>query len=542
MDLIPASSGGAGAPLAARQIQLSPAAQALARVETAPVSRRFVESEIRMVGKIAYDATRMRDVSVRADGIVERLFVNYEGVRIRKGDHLAEIYSPDVLAAQKELLAAQRGDNIEGARQKLRLLGVLDEEIDAVLQSGEARRTFTLRSPIDGVLIRRSGNEGSGVNRGDTLARIADTSVVWALLDAYESDLAFTHYGQRVELDVEALPGRKVTGHVSFIPPEVDDATRTVKVRLNVPNTDGALKPGMFVRATLKARLTAEGQEISPELAGKWISPMHPEIVKDAPGTCDVCGMPLVPAVELGFISPAAVTSAPPLVIPASAPLLTGRRAIAYVAVPDQPGVFEGREVALGQRAGNEYIVLSGLREGEQVVVRGAMKIDSTLQLLGKPSMMNPGPGADADEAPTTVRADPERVGNFLAALDAYLALSAALAGDNLGEARAAAARLEREAADFPGIIRQAETIGRAQTLESARDAFEPLSRAVIAYARAYRDRIHAPLHVAFCPMAFSDKGAEWLQRKEEIFNPYFGDEMLHCGVIRETIHAGSAP
>lgn len=533
MDLIPVSIG-KEEQLGPRQIALSPAAQAIAQIETAPVERRFVESEVRMVGKIAYDATRAHDVALLADGVIERLFVNYEGVRVRKGDHLAEIYSPEVLAAQKELIAAQRGGNTEGARQKLRLLGVLEEEIDAVLKSGEANRVFTVRSPVDGVLVSRSGNEGSWLNRGDSLATITDNAVVWALLDAYESDLSFIHYGQKVDLSVEALPDRTFTGYVAFIPPELDDMTRSAKIRLNVPNADGALKPGMFVHAKLRVRLSADGQEISPDLAGKWISPMHPEIIKTAPGTCDICGMPLVPAAELGFVAASAVTSTPPLVIPATAPLLTGQRAVVYVAAPDKSGVYEGRDVELGMKAGDFYIVRSGLQEGEQVVVRGNMKIDSAIQLLAKPSMMNPAEAKKAG-APNEVHSE-----SFKSVLGAYFDLSEALATDQLHPAHEAAARVKQFAAeDFPEITTAAAKVGAAESLDEARASFEALSRIVIATSHDYAAQLDKTAYVVFCPMAFDSKGAEWMQQTRDIHNPYFGEEMANCGSLRETIGAG---
>ncbi|MCO5067304.1 MAG: efflux RND transporter periplasmic adaptor subunit [Kiritimatiellae bacterium] len=533
MDLTPLHSG-SNKQLGPRQIELSPAARAIAQIETAPVERRFVESEIRMVGKIAFDSTRARDVTVLADGVIERLFVNYEGVPLRKGDHLAEIYSPEVLAAQKELLAAQRSGNAEGARQKLSLLGVLDEEIDATLQRGTASRTFTVRSPVDGVLVSKNGNEGHWLNRGDTLATITDNTAVWALLDAYESDLGSIHYGQLVELTVEALPGRTFTGHVAFIPPELNDQTRSAKIRLNVPNPDGSLKPGMFVRATLLARQSVSGKEVSPELADKWICPMHPEVIKAAPGTCDICDMALVPTLELGFVSADAVTSIPPLVIPATAPLLTGRRAIVYVADPHSPGLYEGREVELGPRAGNFYIVKEGLREGEQVVVRGNMKIDSAAQLLAKPSMMSPVETAEENAAELEPYAE-----SFNALLHAYLDLAGALANDDLDGAHANAAQLQEAAkADFPRIATHATTLVAAKSLDTARIAFGLISQPVVAIAREHAADLRERAFIAFCPMANDDKGAEWLQRTEAILNPYFGDEMLTCGVIRGHVGA----
>jgi membrane fusion protein, copper/silver efflux system len=195
-----------------------------------------------------------------------------------------------------------------------------------------------------------------------------------------------------VVFTTDSLPGEEFHGRISFIGPVLDPGTRTVDVRVNVPNKERRLKPGMFVRAKVFSRVAKGGRVIDPELAGKWISPMHPEVVKDEPGACDVCGMPLVPAEELGYV--AAVEDEPPLVIPESAPLITGKRAVVYVEVPGEKPAYEGREVVLGPKGQDHYLVIQGLEEGERVVTHGAFKIDSALQIVARPSMMSPEAGA----------------------------------------------------------------------------------------------------------------------------------------------------
>jgi Cu(I)/Ag(I) efflux system membrane fusion protein len=158
-----------------------------------------------------------------------------------------------------------------------------------------------------------------------------------------------------------------------------------------VQNTDGRLKPEMFVRAIVRSRIAAGGRVLDSELSGKWISPMHPEIVKDEPGDCDICGMPLVRAEALGYVTAEINDEARPLVIPRSAALVTGRRAIVYVEVPTaEKPTYEGREIVLGPRAGNYYLVRNGLKAGELVVTNGNFKLDSALQISAKPSMMTP--------------------------------------------------------------------------------------------------------------------------------------------------------
>ena len=176
---------------------------------------------------------------------------------------------------------------------------------------------------------------------------------------------------------------------ITFINPVLDETTRTVKVRVNINNKDKKLKPGMFVNSIVRSTLDDNGDVINVDLAGKWISPMHPEIVKNHPGKCDICGMDLVPAEELGFKEKKDLQ--PPLVIPRSAPLITGKRAIVYVeTMKDGKPAYVGKEIILGSSSDKYFIVKEGLEEGEMVVVNGNFKIDSALQISAKPSMMNP--------------------------------------------------------------------------------------------------------------------------------------------------------
>ena len=553
MDLIPVVADG-GADLGPREIELSASAQRLARVETAPVERRALAAQIQMVGKLAYDETRLRDVTLLSDGQVRRLFINYIGVPVRADDHLAEIYSPDVFAASRELVVAARAPGsetvVQAAQQKLRLLGVGAAQIDEILSTGQATDTYVLHSAIDGHAVAVDVKEGGWMQRGGRLAQLADPSVLWARLDAYEKDAPFLHYGQQVELTVEALPGRTFTGFVAFIPPEMDDETRTLPVRLNVPNPDGLLKPGMFVRARLNATFTADGREIAPGLAGKWISPMHPEIVRDEPGPCPVCGMALVTSESLGFV--AGDPGDAPLVIPASAPLITGRRAVVYVADPEREGVYEGRVVELGPRLGDFYVVNEGLVEGESVVVQGNLQIDSAIQILAKPSMMNPEGGGPipghhhgdgrghehepADPAPpksaVTIDIPPDRAGRIL---PDYLAVQEALAADDLDAARAGLRAMMDVTGHHGALPDLIHDMLAAETLDAMRRPhFETLSNAMITALRGDPPAFEKPLFLMNCPMVYDDRGADWLQRTDTLANPYFGATMLRCGTVEE--------
>jgi len=239
--------------------------------------------------------------------------------------------------------------------------------------------------------VQKLRQEGDRVQTGDRIYSVADLNHLWVMLDAYESDLAWLRYGQDVEFTTEAYPGETFHGRIAFIDPVLNESTRTVNVRVNVDNSDGRLKPEMFVRAVVRSQVAAGGRVLDPALAGKWISPMHPEIVKDQPGNCDICGMPLVRAESMGYVTAEPSESAKPLVVPASAVLLTGTRAIVYVQVPGaEKPTYEGREIVVGPRAGDHYLVKSGLSEGDLVVTHGNFKLDSALQIAAKPSMMTP--------------------------------------------------------------------------------------------------------------------------------------------------------
>jgi Cu(I)/Ag(I) efflux system membrane fusion protein len=553
MDLIPQDSGGDDDE-DPRAMSMSEAARALADIRTTEVLREHPEAKIRLVGKLDYDETREQSLTARFPARIDELFVNFTGIRVRKGEHLAEVYSPDLLAAQRELLTAHRSDPdgalARAAREKLRLWDLLPEQIDAIIESGKAKDHFVLKAPIGGVVVDKRVKEGDYLETGDSLFRIVDLSVLWANLHAYESDLPWLRYGQDVRFTVEAHPGESFQGRIAFIEPEVDRSTRTTPVRVNVPNVDGRLKPGMFVRAVVKARLAEEGKVMAPDFAGKWISPMHPEVVKDHPGQCDVCGMDLVPAEKLGYADGSEGTA--PLVIPSSAVLRTGQRAVVYV---EQPGTerptYLGREITLGPRAGDRFVVAAGLAEGDRVVTNGAFKIDSALQIQARPSMMNPGEeeaghghehGTMGSESVDTASAgglDGVEIPADTAAglLEPYLALQDALASDDLKEAKEQAKAMMAVTGHSGDLAKLVHEMMAADSLASLRlPHFETLSMGMIA---AVKDRPKAfpdGLMVMHCPMVEDDRGADWLQAAEPLRNPYYGDSMLYCGYVKHKL------
>jgi len=669
MPLIPLDNEPAGP----RELKMSKEALALAGIRTQPVEKKFVSMLVRLVGKVEYDETRKVDIAARIPGRLDRLFVNYTGITVRKDHHLVELYSPDLIVAQRELLqtyaAYQRltddrdrrlvEANLRAAEDKLELLGVLPGQIEEIKREGKPFDRLTIYSPVSGIVIGKHANEGAYVKEGQNIYSIIDLSRVWVYLDAYESDLPWLRYGQKVRFETESDPGEVFEGTVAFIDPVLDQTKRTTGVRVHVErkNDDLRLKPGMFVRATIRSELAVGDRVVEPSLAGKWISPMHPEVIKDAPGKCDVCGMDLVPAeelaAELGLSFDAEAPEAP-LVIPATAPLVTGKRAVVYVRVPTSedlfgqvtaiwkaaeyplPGQrptfdrlielieeawtkverfkrwrdgvaipplpdgkksnfdqlfaairdardkaaklsgsqatvgnlvevidalwkkagglsdwerpsFNGREIVLGQRAGDYYLVRGGLEIGEEVVVAGNFKIDSALQIQARPSMMS----SEGLAVPDAFRRELSAVyapylklqqaladDRFADALAAWQAIPAAVAGvssDMLDED--AAKKWQQTRQRIERILDEADVTDVARMRES----FEPLAKEMLDMVETFGHAESQKLYKAFCPMAFESKGAFWLQSGSKVFNPYFGHEMPQCGSIKDTFASSVA-
>lgn len=559
MDLVEIE---AGADLSSRRIELTPQAAALAEVETIKVERRAVDHVTRLVGKVAVDETRLKHITAWIPGRLERLYVDFTGIRVKRGEHLVSLYSPQLVSAQQELVQAVRtatatGDSgsdllLASVREKLRLLGLTAKQVAAIEASGKAQDHVTIYAPQGGVVVSKRKSQGDYVKTGERLYTIADLSRLWVKLDAYESDLTWIRYGQPVTFTAEARPGERFEGRVVFVDPVVQERTRTVKVRLNVDNADGRLKPGMFVRATLRSPVGASGQTMDPSLAGKWICPMHLAVNRDAPGGCPLCGMPLVVAEKV--YRSRARSAKSPLVVPRSAVLWTGIRSLVYVRLPGDAPAFEGREVELGPRAGDHVVIKAGLKAGERVVVRGAFKIDSALQIEARPSMMLPTRTQSATpRVKRTALAQPSDLRADLAQVyDACLALQHALSKDDLTQAKAAAARLRAVTEGSPGegewkglrlrLRGAASAIAAAKDLAGARTAFYPFSLAALETVRRLGPAGPAPLREAFCPMARDDQGAPWLQSAEAVENPYFGSGMYRCGDIRETFQPRSPP
>ncbi|MFQ5647227.1 MAG: efflux RND transporter periplasmic adaptor subunit [bacterium] len=564
MDLIPASTG---TEAALPQLTISESGRRLARITTSPVERKFVTTTVNMVGKIDYDETRLIHITAWVGGRLDRLFVDYTGVPVKKGDHMVEIYSPDLISAQEEFLVAMSNLRkkaspglakinkrmAEAARQKLILWGLTPGQLQELEKRGKPSDHVIIYAPQGGIVIQKQAVEGAYVNTGTRIYTIADLTHVWVKLDAYESDLSWIRFGQKVEFTTQAYPGKLFKGRIAFIDPVLNSKTRTVKVRVNVLNPRGELKPGMFVRASVKVNIAAGGLVRDNDLAGKWISPMHPEIVKDHPGKCDICGMPLVRTESLGFVS-GGFSDRAPLVIPASAPLITGRRAVVYVEDPQagQP-TYSGREIVLGQRAGDYYLVTAGLKQGERVVTNGNFKIDSALQIQALPSMMSP----DEKEAGTAAglkaaihhhkKVPRQFKGQLNLITENYFSLKEALVATDKARSLKASRKLKKQLAGISDkslnehlrsdwkksradLNRSVELIIKGKSIEEQRQGFAVLSETLAVALKSFGHSLSRPVRIIHCPMAFAGRGGDWLQLAPEVRNPYFGSIMLKCG------------
>jgi Cu(I)/Ag(I) efflux system membrane fusion protein len=575
MELIPVSADDdADGP---RQLTVSENAKALMDIEVAPVERKFVTATVRMTGKIDYDETNLAYITAWIPGRLDRLYVDYTGLPVRAGDHMVYLYSPDLISAQQELLQAIEAiKNIKetdlgimremtqatakAAREKLQLWGLTSEQIAEIEKTGKVSDHMTINAPKSGIVIHKNAVEGMYVETGTRIYTIADLSKVWVKLDAYESDLEWLRYGQEVEFTTVSYPGRVFKGTISFIDPILNERTRTVKIRVNVPNTDGMLKPGMFVKASVRSQVAGGGKIMDADLAGKWICPMHPEIIKDAPGECDICQMPIVRTETLGYVSDDPALIEKPLLIPVSAALVTGTRAVVYVQVPDtEKPTYEGREIVLGPRADDYYLVREGLTEGELVVVNGNFKIDSSLQILAKPSMMTPqvegamhyqGPGQPTH---THRQVSEEFRAQLAGVFDKYFTIQQSLSKDDADLAiKAAKQALDALAAVDMQLLsdntrdnwtKSAEELkdiltrsAAAEDIKSLRESFFLLSQQMAKIARHFGSSGKTPVYIIHCPMAFDNTGADWLQNHKQVDNPYFGSTMLRCGAVKETI------
>jgi multidrug efflux pump subunit AcrA (membrane-fusion protein) len=337
------------------RVQLSPYRVALAGTQTTEVAYHELSKEIVTVGSVEFDERKLARISDRLPGRsrIDKLFVNVTGQMVNRGDELALLYSPDLIATVQNLLSARRSGNDELeriTRERLRLWGIENDQIESILKSGQPLTQLTIRSPQTGHVIRKYQVEGEYVEEGARLYDVADLSTVWIQAQAYEQDLPFIKEGMPVRAKTAAFPNREFAGRVSFVQPHLDQASRTVTARLDIENPEHQLRPGMY--ATVRFQ----------------ISPSQLDLLTAA-----------APEKERAALQKGQV-----LAVPESSVIDTGSRKIVYR--ESSPGVFEGIEVRLGPRMVDAknvayYPVITGLAEGDKVVTSGSFLIDAETRL-----------------------------------------------------------------------------------------------------------------------------------------------------------------
>ena len=491
MELIPAGSQNTEVQVDDYSMVMTASAARLANIQTAPVERRVPEKVLDLPGRIQVDERRLTNVTTHFSGRIRDLKIDFTGAPIRKDEVMATIYSPELIAAQRELLEAARQKErnprlYESTRQKFRLWEFTEEQINEIEERGTVQNELEILSPANGFVMSRNVAEEQHVMEGTVIFEVANLDRVWVVLEAYEGDLEWISIGDTFTFQTRTHPGQTQEATVSFIDPVVDGRTRTVRVRADLNNSDDQLKPDMLVRAQLNSRMQDEK-----------------------------------------------------LLVPVSSVLWTGPRSLVYVQdiSADVPR-FEVREVELGPKTGDYYVIENGLEEGEQVVFNGNFRIDSEFQLADKFSMMNrePGTGRGAPSMPgmdmggdqemeqdTNDHSSHESHSEVLMEEDletlvpGYLQLRVALASDDFGMARQHIDMFSEE--DFSSI-------------DELREEFKVVSKMLI--ERVEEEGYDGTLYKQYCPMY--DGGSNWISDSEEIENPYYGDEMLKCGETVETL------
>lgn len=535
MDLVPLQTEEETGDVAAQYtVKLSDAAMKIAEVSMSTVERKAPYKEVYLPGKVMPDERKIAQLTARYPGRIEKLFVNFTGQKVRKGEVLAKIYSPELVTAQRELFEAIKFKEANpkyyaAARQKLKLWDLTDSQIDQIEQSGDVIFYFDVQSPLSGTVTKREVALGDYVKEGNSLFEVVDLSHVWVMFDAYENDIPWIKLRDQISFTIKSIPGKEFKSTVTFIDPVLDRMARVVKVRTELNNPNDVLKPEMLASGLLRTML---------------------------PGSREA------------------------LVVPKSSVLWTGKKAVVYVMTDDHNNMFQYREIDLGAEAGDYYVVKAGLQEGEMVASNGVFKIDAAAQLKGEKSMMNPEGGKvsmahdhgamTGDKKPEsgsehagheTGKEQPMQMDmtvdkNFqkqlTAVYKAQLNLQEAFLATNPQEVKSAVPGVESSLKKVDMSLVKGEMHNHWMTsLKALNDALSKIQAAGdieaqrLAYAD-FNDTLYGAIkmfgvtgetiYFQFCPMARSGKGAYWLSAIKEIKNPYYGEAMLTCGETKEVI------
>lgn len=526
MDLIPAEVGADG--LLADQFKLTENAMALANIQTTIVGNSKRDNNtIKLSGRIVENEEANAVQVSYFSGRIEQLNVSFTGEAIRKGQLLATIYSPELYAAQQELLTAASLKASQPAlynavRNKLKLWKLSESQINQIEETGKVKENFPVYATVSGTVSEKLVEQGDYIKQGQPLLKIANLNTVWANFDVYENQIDLFKKGQEIVVSTNAYANIEFKAKVDFIDPVLNSKTRTVKLRAILDNKADVFKPGMFVEGKIKGTTSNKEDVLS---------------------------------------------------IPSSAVLWTGERSVVYVKVNPNEPVFEMKEVVLGKQLGDNYEVLEGLNSGNEIVTNGTFTVDAAAQLQGKKSMMNKEGGkvmtgheghlGMEDESVTTedkvdnTKNERMSVSNAFqnqlkAVFNDYIQLKDDLVKDDSNNVVIASKKLiddltkvdmkllsENDAhmrwmSLAKDIKRSSEAISNTTDIKIQRDHFKDLSTPLIEAIQLFG--VNEKVFVEFCPMANNDKGAYWLSKEEKILNPYFGDDMLSCGSVKQVI------
>ena len=509
MDLIPLESYNSS--LDANSFQMTTDAMKLANIQTMIVGSKQANKELRLNGKIQIDERELYTQSSHIPGRIETLKINFTGEKVRRGQKLAMLYSPELVTAQEELLQAYgiketQPELFEAAKQKLLNWKIGKNTIDNIISTGKSIQQFPINADVSGIITAKKVELGDYVDRGMPIYEIADLSALWVLFDVYESDLPWVSVGDEVSYTVQSLPGETFKGTITFIDPLINPQTRVATARVEVKNSDDKLKPEMFVSGVIKNNTSKSAS-------------------KD-------------------------------IIIPKSAVMWTGERSIVYIKSNlDNKVNFTLRNVILGPSLGDTYVIKEGIEDGDEIVVKGTFTVDAASQLAGKPSMMNVFvPKVNDDDIKNLDRISVSSI--FQEQLNdvfkAYLKIKDALVKDDFEGAKQSAKKLaerlkqvnmellkEKNAhmnwmSSEEKIKTSVEQILNANNIGEARMSFRYLSLSLTNVIKIFG--INQTIYSQFCPMANDNKGAYWLSLDKEIYNPYFGDAMIKCGSTKQII------
>jgi Cu(I)/Ag(I) efflux system membrane fusion protein len=509
MDLIPAEAGADG--LTADQFKLTANAMALANIQTTVVGNGSIENgTIKLSGKIVENEEANAVQVSYFPGRIERLNISFTGEEVRKGQLLATVYSPELYAAQQELITASSLKESQPAlykavRNKLKLWKLSENQINQIETSGKIIENFPVYATVSGTVTEKLVEQGDYIKQGQPLLKIANLNTVWANFDVYENQIELFKKGQEVDIITNAYPNKQFKGKVDFIDPILNTQTRTVDLRVVLNNKEAIFKPGMFVTAEIESTKTNSNEVIT---------------------------------------------------IPSSAVLWTGERSVVYIkSNPNEP-IFELKEVTLGNKIGDNYEVLDGLSSGDEIVTNGTFTVDAAAQLQGKKSMMNQSVAKEMtvneDHSKITRLESPKAFQQQLKQVyDNYINLKDALVEDNSEQATSDAKKLissfrkidmkllkgeaHKQWMTLEGHIQSsASSISKSSEIKTQRDYFKQLSTYLIKAVQLFG--VNEKVYLEFCPMADNNNGAYWLSKEEQILNPYFGDAMLKCGEVKQTI------